>query len=55
MLDNWSLNFYIHLAGRRTSLLFLGSPQSREVDDRRKEKLVARGDELRCSKTLRRE
>ncbi len=39
MLENWSVNFYIYLAPRRTILLFLGAPQSREVYDRRKEKL----------------
>ncbi len=30
---------YLWKFNRRTSILFLGSPQSREVDDQRKEKL----------------
>jgi hypothetical protein len=39
LLENRSVKLISILPGRRTSLLFLGSPQSREVDDRRNEKL----------------
>jgi hypothetical protein len=36
MLANLSVNFYTALAGRRTIILFLGSSQSRSVDDQKR-------------------